>query len=134
VASIPCRRKQDGNPVMVCESSERGEDVEEQVETEEQTQQQQPGSSSEVVLPWSLEGLRASQRADPDMGFVIPLMESLAEQPAWESVSLSPTDVKVLWKLWPRLSIRDGLLKRRFESLDGKTETWQVVMPKELRS
>jgi len=134
VASIPCRRKQDGNPVMVCESSEGGEDVEEQVETEEQTQQQQPGSSSEVVLPWSLEGLRASQRADPDMGFVIPLMESLAEQPAWESVSLSPTDVKVLWKLWPRLSIRDGLLKRRFESLDGKTETWQVVMPKELRS
>jgi transposase InsO family protein len=30
--------------------------------------------------------------------------------------------------------VRDGLLKRRFESIDGTTERWQVIWPRKLRS
>jgi len=32
------------------------------------------------------------------------------------------------------LAIKDGLLKRRFESADGKSVRWQIVMPVSLRS
>jgi len=31
--------------------------------------------------------------------------------------------------MWPRLSIRDGVLKRKFEDKDGKNEHWQTVLP-----
>ena len=92
------------------------------------------GPSNETVLPWSLEGLRAAQRSDADIGFLIELIESGSEQPEWETIALKSSDVKTLCKFWPRLSIRDGLLKRRFESNDGRSERWQVVWPKELRT
>ena len=91
-------------------------------------------SHGDADPPWSVDSLCAAQRADPDIGFIIRLIESFAEQPSWESVSSESSDVKTLWKLWPRLRIQDGLLKRRIESIDGKSERWQVVLPKELRS
>jgi len=87
-------------------------------------------SQGDAFPPWSVDGLCAAQRADPDIGFIIRLIESFAEQPSWESVSSESSDVKTLWKLRPRLRIQDGLLKRCFESIDGKSERWQVVLPK----
>ena len=35
---------------------------------------------------------------------------------------------------WPQLVIRDGILKWRFESVDGLSVCWQVVWPASLRS
>jgi len=42
-------------------------------------------------------------------------------------------DVKVLLQMWPRLSMRDGLLKRKFEEADGTPIRWQVVWPRKFR-
>jgi len=92
------------------------------------------GPPNDLVLPWSLEGLRQAQRVDPDVGYIIEAMESDSGQPDWEAVALKSSDVKTLWKQWSRLGLRGGLLKRRFESSDGKSERWQVVGPKELRT
>ena len=39
-----------------------------------------------------------------------------------------------LWAQWPRLQIKDGLLKRRFESPDGLSVHWQVAWPSSLRA
>ena len=86
-----------------------------------------------MVLPWSLEGLRLAQRGDPDIGCVLQLLELSTEKPIWEAVALKSRDVKTLWGMWSRLAVRDGLLKRRFESIDGKTEFWQIIWPKNLR-
>jgi len=86
------------------------------------------------VLLWTWEGLRQAQRTDPDIGSIIEAFESDAGQPSWETVASKSSDVKTLWKQWPRLGLHDGLLKRRFESNDGKFERWQVVWPKELRT
>ena len=74
------------------------------------------------VLPWSWEGLVQAQEADTDIGHVITMMKRSAEKPAWESVSLKSSDVKTLWEMWPRLAIRNGLLKRKFEAADGASE------------
>ena len=47
-------------------------------------------------------------------------------------MSLQSENVKTLWASWPRLAVRDGLLKRRFESADGTTVRWQIVWPQVL--
>jgi len=51
----------------------------------------------------------------------------------WESVATQSRDVKILWNMWPRLQIRNGLLRRRFESPDGTSTVWQAVLPSTLR-
>ena len=83
---------------------------------------------------WSLDGLRVMQREDPDISFVMGLMQSSEAKPSWEEVALSSRDVKTLWSQWPRLAIKDGLLSRRFEAADGKSVHWQIVIPASFRT
>jgi len=68
---------------------------------------------------WSHDGLCAAQRKDPDVSFVLRLMEQSLDKPQWEEVSSQ--SVKTLWNQWPRLVIQDGLLKRRFEAAGGSS-------------
>ena len=82
---------------------------------------------------WSLEGIRTAQRDDPDVGFILGLLETDSEKPVWNDISSMSKEVKALWSYWPRLAIKDSLLQRRYESHDGKKTSWQVVLPKELR-
>ena len=81
---------------------------------------------------WCLEGLRAAQEKGPDISYILRLMKDSSEKPAWELVSCQSEDVRVLWGVWSRLRVWNGVLQRRFESLDGVTVTWQVVLPKQL--
>ena len=92
-----------------------------------------PTHAEDIILPWTLDGLRAAQRADAEIGYVIKLKEEGPDKPTWDAVALKSKDVKTLWNLWSRLSIRNGLLKRRFESPNGDLERWQVVWPKDSR-
>jgi transposase InsO family protein len=64
---------------------------------------------------------------------IICLLETSAEKPSWDDVALKHRDVKVLWAMWPRLAVRDGLLKRRFEDAATGVNKWQVIMPRTLR-
>ena len=129
VAAVETRRQRRESPDI---------DVRDQQIVQEQDvsrgSRQQGGLVSDTVLPWSWEGLRAAQRSDADIGFLIELIESGSDEPDWETVALKSNDVKVLCKFWSRLAIRDGLLKRRFESRDGKSERLQIVWPRELRT
>jgi len=104
-------------------------------QTSTASSQESPQEESGVVTgqQWSTEGLRVAQRADPDINVIIELMEANDEQPSWETVSPLSSDVKFLWKFWPRLKIQNGVLVRRFESVDGRSEVWQVVLPQKLR-
>ena len=88
------------------------------------------GPAPDTVLPWSKDGLPRAQRKDVDIGFIIAKIEEGQEKPAWDTVTLKSYDVKTLWAAWDRLSIRDGLLKRRFEAPDGSSQRWQVIWPK----
>jgi len=94
----------------------------------------QKDTSLAVVFEWSADGIRKAQQADRDIRQVVQLMQENEVKPSWESVALSSHDVKVLWAQWSRLEIRDGLLKRRFESADGLSVHWQVVWPVSLRT
>ena len=87
----------------------------------------------DTILPWTFEGIVHAQRNDPDIGIIVKLLESSAERPSWEAVALCSTDTKALWHQWPRLIIQQDLLRRRFESADGKIVKWQIVWPSALR-
>ena len=82
---------------------------------------------------WSLNGIRAAQQTDPDIGYIYALIDNGSEKPMWNDVSPKSKEIKMLWSFWPRLAIRDGLLKRRFDSLYGQDVVWQIVWPKQMR-
>ena len=87
----------------------------------------------DTILPWSFEGLICAQRDDPDIGPIVKLLKSSAGKPPWEAVALCSSDTKALWHQWLRLTIQQGLLRRSFESADGKFVKWQIVWPSALR-
>jgi len=86
------------------------------------------------VFQWSLAGIHKQQQADRDIKYVFELLLRNTVKPPWESVALASHDVKTLWAQWPRLQIKDGLLKNRFESPDGLSVHWQVVWPFSLQA
>lgn len=82
---------------------------------------------------WSSEGLSSAQESDPDISVILNLLKLSPEKPPWQAVALQSHDVRVLWSVWPRLCIRDGILERRFESCDGLSTLWQTILPKNMR-
>jgi hypothetical protein len=118
------------------ESDERAH-VQGDVEAVVTQQTQEPetvSSTGELVLgttlSWSVDDLRAEQRKDEVIGTVTDLLERFSVKPQWDDVALKHRDVKVLWAMWPRLAIRDCLLKRRFEEAVNGADRWQIVMPR----
>jgi transposase InsO family protein/predicted aspartyl protease len=89
--------------------------------------------SSEVHMSWTWDDLKAAQKEDKDIGCIIEWMTEKTEQPPWSYVALKSDDTKTIWNMWPRLALRDGALKRRFEEVDGTQERWQIILPKVFR-
>jgi transposase InsO family protein len=86
--------------------------------------------SPEAHVTWTWEDLIEAQKNDKEIGPIVACFNEKDEQPPWDRVALCPTETKTLWHMWVRLSMRDGVLRRRFEDLDGHHNSWQIVMPK----
>ncbi|GFV20480.1 retrovirus-related Pol polyprotein from transposon 412 [Trichonephila clavipes] len=80
--------------------------------------------------PWSDEKVREDQMADPDIKPLIEFMESSSNKPSWQDISACSPTTKQYWALWNSLHLRNGVLYRKFESEDGKTFRWQLVLPR----
>ncbi|GFX23935.1 retrovirus-related Pol polyprotein from transposon 412 [Trichonephila clavipes] len=80
--------------------------------------------------PWSDEKVREDQMADPDIKPLIEFMESSSNKPSWQDISTYSPTTKQYWALWNSLHLRNGVLYRKFESEDGKTFRWQLVLPR----
>ncbi|GFY18289.1 retrovirus-related Pol polyprotein from transposon 412 [Trichonephila clavipes] len=80
--------------------------------------------------PWSDEKVREDQMADPDIKPLIEFMESSSNKPSWQDISAYSPTTKQYWALWNSLHLRNGVLYRKFESEDGKTFRWQLVLPR----
>ena len=61
-------------------------------------------------------------------------MKQSPEKPPWDAVALQSSDVRVLWNMWPRLRVFNGILQRKFEATDGLSVIWQVVLPRAMRT
>ncbi|UYV82442.1 K02A2.6-like, partial [Cordylochernes scorpioides] len=78
---------------------------------------------------WTRQALRKAQREDRDILPMINWKES-DEKPSWEDVAPYSPKTKSLWSLWNSLTLRDGVLYRKWESEDGKHESWKLVLPR----
>lgn len=79
---------------------------------------------------WTTENLRRSQQADDNIGPLLQCREVQETRPGWETVSDKSPELKALWAQWNSLRVENGLLKRAWESTDGKHVTMQLVLPR----
>jgi len=84
----------------------------------------------DAVVSWTWEDIIKEQKDDKDIGPILDWINRESEQPPWERVALQSAETKALWNMWPRLAVRDGVLKRRFEEIDGLNNNWQIILPK----
>ncbi|UYV64922.1 K02A2.6-like [Cordylochernes scorpioides] len=79
---------------------------------------------------WTAESCRTIQQRDRNIGPILEWKERGNERPSWEVISDKSPELKTLWSQWDSLSIDNGLLKRIWESADGRSKTMQLVVPK----
>ncbi|GFU77272.1 uncharacterized protein TNCV_4853731 [Trichonephila clavipes] len=61
---------------------------------------------------------------------IIEFKESSDEKPSWQDIAPFHPTTKCYWSLWDSLHLRNGVLYRKWESDDGKTFRWQLILPK----
>ena len=89
----------------------------------------------DVAMPWRDDRFLAErQRADPNLSKIIELLERGSAPPTWDEIAPLPEHAKILWRQWQRLSLRDGILIRRFDESNGRRCFWQLVLPKQMRT
>jgi hypothetical protein len=75
----------------------------------------------------SLAGLQAS---DADIGPVYAVLSSGGVRPTLDDIACLSEDSKTLFRQWDRLCIRNELLYRRFEPVNGQEPFWQIILPR----
>jgi transposase InsO family protein len=93
-----------------------------------------PADGDSGALGCDHDEIVAEQQVDPDLSVVIKILSESEVKPPWDEVSLKSEAVKSLWMQWSRLAMKSGILCRRFESADGSTIVWQVIVPASLRA
>ncbi|KAJ8934212.1 hypothetical protein NQ318_021637 [Aromia moschata] len=83
----------------------------------------------EVEDEWSSEELKKSQKKDSDLKLIRNWLKN-GVRPTWQEVSRYGTTIKGYWAQWSSLCLRDGLLHRKWESPDGISAVYQLVLPK----
>ncbi|KAJ8962392.1 hypothetical protein NQ318_018376 [Aromia moschata] len=106
----------------------RCEPVERVVKCEEVNQTQ--SNRVKVEDEWSSEELKKSQKKDSDLKLIRNWVKN-GVRPTWQEVSRYGTTIKGYWAQWrTSLCLRDGLLHRKWESPDGVSAVYQLVLPK----
>ena len=80
-------------------------------------------------LIWSYQEIALEQQRDTDIAPVYTAIASGSERPSSNEISPAGECSKALWHQWQRLSVREGVLCRKFESADGLSINWQIVLP-----
>ncbi|XP_063907405.1 uncharacterized protein K02A2.6-like [Zophobas morio] len=70
---------------------------------------------------WTTARLKREQEADDIIGPILKWKEEGVERPGWAELSDQSPSLKVLWAQWNSLVMENGLLKRKWESPDGRT-------------
>ena len=60
-------------------------------------------------------------------------IENNTTQPSWDSIAGKNPIAKALWQQWDRLSVSNGVLRRKSEYTDGRQPVQQTVIPYQLR-
>ncbi|GBN91988.1 Retrovirus-related Pol polyprotein from transposon 412 [Araneus ventricosus] len=96
---------------------------------------QNTGNEERVIAYTSarawIPGLREIQKAQLEDPAIKPILEKkLAERPSWQEIAPESPATKRYWALWDSLHLKDGVLYRKWESDDGNSCRWQLILPK----
>lgn len=86
----------------------------------------------EVDCSYSLEQVKKAQTKDADLKLIIDWMKN-NKRPEFEEVSQMNSVVKAYLAQWNSLKLRDEVLYRIWEDVNGKEAKEKLVLPKELR-
>ena len=127
-----------------CKAFETGEEKTEQEAiiqqcnsvTRSQTKNLPHSTNKNVIFleDWEPTKLRDSQLKDEQIS---PLMLPLLNQntkPTWNEVSGKSEVVKMLWRQWNRLLLKNQVLYRKSIAEDNDGEVLQIIVPQKLRS
>ncbi|GBM73447.1 Transposon Ty3-G Gag-Pol polyprotein [Araneus ventricosus] len=83
-----------------------------------------------TVDPWSSCEIQKAQLEDPAIKPILEKKLNLAERPSWQEIAPESPATKRYWALWDSLHLKDGVLYRKWESDDGNSYRWQLILPK----
>ncbi|GBN62197.1 Retrovirus-related Pol polyprotein from transposon 297, partial [Araneus ventricosus] len=83
-----------------------------------------------TVDPWSSCEIQKAQLEDPAIKPILEKKLNSAERPSWQEIAPESPATKRYWALWDSLYLKDGVLYRKWESDDGNSCRWQLILPK----
>ncbi|GBN37648.1 Retrovirus-related Pol polyprotein from transposon 297, partial [Araneus ventricosus] len=83
-----------------------------------------------TVDPWSSCEIQKAQLEDPAIKPILEKKLNSAERPSWQEIAPESPATKRYWALWDSLHLKDGVLYRKWESDDGNSCRWQLILPK----
>ena len=81
----------------------------------------------------SEDSVQVMQRSDDDLAPIITYKEQGEGKPHWEEVTSAGAVTKRYWAQWETLRVQNGILQRCWESTDGKSRRWLIVVPSKMR-
>ena len=90
-------------------------------------------NTQDEKLEITFEKIREEQLVDQTIGAILKWKESSDEKPLETEVLTLPPGVHVYWQQWKLLSVKEGVLVRKWESGDGKRIKWLIVLPEKMR-
>ena len=78
--------------------------------------------------------LKAAYVDDPELATIYELLTDNTEQIPWSQVVGLDKFTKAYWMIWSKLRIFNGVLYRRWISIDGTHSRWQLIPPVAVRN
>ncbi|GBN14381.1 Transposon Ty3-I Gag-Pol polyprotein [Araneus ventricosus] len=82
------------------------------------------------VDPWSSCEIQKAQLEDPNIKPILEKKLYSADRPSWQEIAPESPATKRYWALWDSLHLKDDVLYRRWESDNGSSCRWQLILPK----
>ncbi|GBN95608.1 hypothetical protein AVEN_10354-1 [Araneus ventricosus] len=79
---------------------------------------------------WSESEIQKSQLEDPDMRRIVEKKLKLAYRLSRQEITPESPATKRYWSLWNYVHVKDVVLYRKWESDDGSSYRWQLILPK----
>ncbi|GBM98025.1 Retrovirus-related Pol polyprotein from transposon 412 [Araneus ventricosus] len=79
---------------------------------------------------WSSSEVQKAQLEDPAIRPILERKLNSEDRPSWQEIAPESPATKRYWALWDSLHLKDGVLYRKWESHDGSSCRWQLILPK----
>ncbi|GBN68513.1 Retrovirus-related Pol polyprotein from transposon 297, partial [Araneus ventricosus] len=79
---------------------------------------------------WSSSEVQKARLEDPAIRPILERKLNSEDRQSWQEIAPESPATKRYWALWDSLHLKDGVLYRKWESDDGSSCRWQLILPK----